>query len=71
MTKLRTKIVCGETLGKLAKDIGLGEYLLISRHVEERCNGRESTRILEDVFESFIGALFLILLKIIQEMNNY
>ena len=24
-------------------------------HVEERCNGRESTRILEDVFESFIG----------------
>ena len=59
MTKLRTKIVCGETLGKLAKDIGLGEYLLISRHVEERCNGRESTRILEDVFESFIGALFL------------
>ena len=59
MTKLRTKIVCGETLGKLAKDIGLGEYLLISRHVEERCNGRESVRILEDVFESFIGALFL------------
>lgn len=59
LTKLRTKLVCGETLGKLAKDLNLGEYLLISRHVEERCNGRESTRILEDVFESFIGALFL------------
>ena len=59
MTKIRTKIVCGETLGKLAKDLNLGQFLLISRHVEERCNGRESVRILEDIFESFIGALFL------------
>lgn len=59
MTKLRTKIVCGETLGKLAKDIGFAEYILMSRHVEERCNGRESKRILEDIFEAFIGALFL------------
>ena len=59
MTRLRTKIVYGESLGKLAGELDFGKYLLISRHVEERCNGRTSTRILEDVFESFIGAIFL------------
>lgn len=59
MTRLRTKIVNGESLGKLAGELDFGKYLLISRHVEDRCNGRSSTRILEDVFEAFIGAIFL------------
>ena len=59
MTRLRTKLVNGESLGKLAMELGFGKHMLISRHVEERCNGRESTRILEDVFESFVGAIFL------------
>ena len=59
MTRLRTKLVNGEMLGKLSLEIGFEKFLLISRHVEERCNGRSSLRILEDVFESFVGALFL------------
>ena len=59
MTRIRTKLVNGQTLGNFAELIGLPEFLLISRHVEERCKGRESYRILEDAFESFIGALFL------------
>ena len=59
MTRIRTKLVNGQTLGNFAELIGLPEFLLISRHVEERCKGRESYRILEDAFESFVGALFL------------
>merc|ERR1711935_614919 len=59
MTRLRTKLVNGEMLGKLAKKIDLSGFMIISRHVEERCNGRDNLRILEDVFESFIGALYL------------
>lgn len=59
MTTIRTRLVNGEALAKLARIINLQEHLIISRHVEERCNGRDNTRILEDAFESFIGAMFL------------
>ena len=59
MTRLRTKLVNGQSLGNFAEIIGLPEFLIISRHVEERCKGRENYRILEDAFESFIGSLFL------------
>ena len=69
MTRIRTKLVNGQTLGMFARNIGLTEFLLISRHVEERCNGRESYRILEDAFESFIGAIFLDCNEI--DLNGY
>jgi|UniRef100_A0A6C0J969 ribonuclease III len=59
MTRLRTKIVNGEMLGSLAERLELAPHLVISRHVEDRCNGRTNFRILEDVFEAFIGALYL------------
>ena len=38
--------------------MNLKKYILISRHVENM-NGRNNDRILEDVFESFIGSLYL------------
>jgi ribonuclease-3 len=59
MTRMRTKLVNGETLSKFAKELNFGTFIMISRHVEDKCNGRESVKILEDCFEAFIGALFL------------
>jgi len=59
MTRIRTKLVNGEMLGSLAGKMKLNKHLVISRHVEEKCNGRNSVKILEDIFESFIGALYL------------
>ena len=59
LTRLRTKIVCGSSLAELAKKIGLDKYLALSRYVEECCEGRNNIRFLEDVFESFFGALRL------------
>jgi len=59
MTRIRTKLVNGEMLGSLADKMDLNEHLVISRHVEEKCNGRNSVKILEDIFESFIGAIYL------------
>ena len=59
MTRLKIKLVNGETLAFFAELIHLDEYVLISRHVEDRCNGRESVKVLEDCFEAFIGALYL------------
>ena len=59
MTKMKTKLVCGEMLGSLGLKMGLNEYLIISKHVEEKCNGRNSVKTMEDVFEAFIGAMYL------------
>ena len=59
MTRLRTRLVNGETLGQFAKEMGFGEYIIISRHIEDKCNGRESVKLLEDCFEAFMGAIYL------------
>lgn len=56
MTKLRTKLENGEMLSKFTKILGLDNYILLSRDWEV---GRSNTDIMEDVFESFIGALYL------------
>ena len=58
LTKTKTKIVRRKNLGKLGRRLGLGEWIIISQHVENE-KGRENTRILEDIFECFIGALYL------------
>ena len=59
LTRIRTKIVNGESLAKLAREIGLTDHLIISSHVEDKTNGRDNMRILEDTFESFFGAILL------------
>lgn len=58
MTKTRTKMVRGTTLGELAKRIGLNNWIIISQHVESE-GGRDNLRILEDLFEAFIAAIYL------------
>jgi len=59
LTKLKIRIVCGDNLYELSKQIGLQKFLIISKHIEDNCDGRNNKNILEDVFESFIGALYL------------
>ena len=56
-TKLKSKMVNGVTLAKIARNLNFHKYVLISTAVEEK-NGRYSEKILEDVFEAFIGALY-------------
>ena len=67
LTKMRTKLVNGEMLGFLASKIGFGEYAIMSRHIEDKCKGRTSQHILEDIFEAFVGAMFLDF----NEIDNY
>jgi ribonuclease-3 len=57
LTKIRSKLVRTETLSKLALSLGFDKYLIISKHVEIICCGRKNSRILEDCFEAFIGAM--------------
>ena len=58
-TRLRTRIVNNKMLGELAAKLGLGPWLVISRHVEEVCDGRKNLRILGSMLEAWIGALYL------------
>lgn len=57
-TRLRTKLVNNKTLGILVKTMGLQKWLIISRHVEERCNGRKNLKILGGMMEAWIGAVY-------------
>ena len=57
LTRLRTRIVNNKTLGQLALKIGFAPWLIISRHVEEVCDGRRNLRILGSMLESWIGAI--------------
>lgn len=59
LTKLKIRLVCGENLASVSKDIGFSQYIIISKHIEENCSGRQNQNILEDVLEAFIGALYL------------
>lgn len=59
-TKMKTKIVKKDSLASFARFLGFQEFLVISKHVEEKTShGRNNARILEDVMEAFLCAIFL------------
>lgn len=58
LTKLRASMVCEKALHVFAKEIHLGEFLLLGKG-EEHTGGRERSSILADAFEAVIAAIFL------------
>lgn len=58
LTKLRATIVCEPSLVIFANELNFGEYVLLGKG-EELTGGRERPALLADVFESFVGALYL------------
>lgn len=58
MTKLRSSMVCELALAYCARDISLGDYLLLGKG-EEATGGRTRDSIISDVMEAVIGALYL------------
>lgn len=58
LTAYRSSLVKTETLATLAKDLGFGKRLKLSRG-EDDSGGRTSEYLLADTFEAFIGALYL------------
>ena len=58
LTKIKTRLVNGEQLSYYANCLQLNGLVLLSKYVEES-DGRNSIRILEDIFEAFLGALYL------------
>ena len=63
MTEKKIALVKNEAIGKLALDMGLHKWYIISKHAEEK-KIRHNLKKLGCLFESFIGALFLDMNKI-------
>jgi len=58
LTRMRSSIVRGVTLAKLAQDFQLGDYLVLGPG-EMKSGGHRRESILEDAIEAIIGAVYL------------
>src|SRR6476620_2292433 len=58
LTKLRAAIVCEPALVEFANELDFGKLVLLGKG-EELTGGRTRPALLADVFEAFIGALYL------------
>ncbi|RIV21061.1 ribonuclease III [Alicyclobacillaceae bacterium I2511] len=58
LTRLRAAIVCEPALVKFARDLKFDQYIRLGKG-EERSGGRNRAALMADVFEAFIGALYL------------
>jgi ribonuclease-3 len=59
LTRILSRIVNNKQLGKLAKRIGFSPWIILSRHMEDVCDGRNNLRIMGSMFEAWIGAMYL------------
>ncbi len=75
LSKMKARIVSEVTLARVARRLGIGEFLLLGRG-EERTRGREKPSLLADALEAVIAAVYLdggfetartVLLKIFEE----
>jgi len=57
MSKIRAHLVNEDSLGKVARSFGLGQYLVLGRG-EERTGGGEKASILADAFEALVAAIY-------------
>ncbi len=58
MTRLRSSLVCEKALANYGRKLGLNEFLKLGTG-EEKTGGRNKDAIIADMFEAFLGALFL------------
>ena len=58
MTRLRAQLVCEKALAMYARDLHLNDFLLLGSG-EEKTGGRNKDAIVADMFEAFLGALYL------------
>lgn len=58
LTNFRSALVKGRHLSEVARSLGLGEYLLLSRG-EEKSGGRDKNYLLANTLEALIGAIYL------------
>ncbi|NMC08975.1 ribonuclease III [Candidatus Microgenomates bacterium] len=58
LTAIRSAVVRTESLASQSRELGLGEYLLMSRG-EEESGGKDKDFLLANLFEAVLGAIYL------------
>src|SRR5690606_9476470 len=58
LTRMRASVVCEPSLAHFAERLDFGQYVLLGKG-EEQLGGRHRQALLADLFESFVGALYL------------
>ena len=58
MTTRRANLVCEKMLAKIAREFKLNDFLLLGVG-EEKTGGRDRDSIIADMFEAFIGAIYI------------
>jgi len=58
LTAYRSSLVNANIIGEIANDLGMNDYLLLSRG-ESRDNGKARGYILANTFEDYVGAVYL------------
>jgi len=58
LTRMRASVVCEPSLAFCAREIGLGDYLLLGKG-EEVTGGRKRDSVTSDALEALIGAIYL------------
>ncbi len=74
LTSLKTRLVCRTALVKLAKQIGLGNFLILEQS-HEKSGGRNNSHNLEDAMEAVFAAVYIdggfdAVKKVITELYN-
>jgi len=58
LSKIKARLVSAANLAKLAENMGLGDFILMSRG-EEKTGGRRKRTIIADAYEAVLGAVYL------------
>ena len=58
MTRLKACLVNTNALANFAEFLGLYKFIILSKQIEEKNGGKKNRKIMEDVFEAFIGAIY-------------
>jgi ribonuclease-3 len=58
MSKVRACFVCESRLAEIARNIGLGDHLIVSQ-TEHNSGGRDKNSLLADAMEALLGAVYL------------
>mgnify|MGYP000944171234 CR=1 FL=1 len=58
MTTIRAQLVCERALANYSRQLNLNQFILLG-HGEEKSGGRNRDSVISDMFEAFIGALYL------------
>ena len=58
MTKLRASYVCENALAEYSNSLGLNKYIRVG-HGEEKEGGKYKKAIVADIFEAFLGAIYV------------